>query len=222
MIFDIRKLQDISIEEIQLKEKYYKFFIDGDIDNAKKIIEENDNLKSKVLNSENLNKIIDNILLLENKYFDGVENKLNNHLNSYQININNLIYLNNYNSNEQYDVNNFVLYNDEIYYCYKKPNIGTLPTNNNYFIYLGLHGEKARNPLGVKYQGAWSSSKSYNKYDMVVYQNQLFVAEQSNRNKNPSSSIEWSLQMKVEEQAIFISDVEPSSIKYGNIWIEIL
>lgn len=113
-------------------------------------------------------------------------------------------------------------YNDEIYYCFKRPPIGTLPTNETYWIYLGLHGEDSRIGLGVKYQGNWSSSKTYNKYDMVVYSNQLFVAKESNSNKIPTISTEWSLQMSVEEQGIFVSGEEPPNIKQGNIWIQIL
>ena len=221
-MFDIRRLEDINIDEITFKQQYYSLFINGNIEDAKKLIEDNEELKFKVINAENLNKIIEHILYLENNYFNGVEDILENHLEKYQIDINDLIYLRDYNSKTQYEVNNFVSYNDEIYYCFKRPSIGTLPTNETYWIYLGLHGEDSRIGLGVKYQGNWSSSKTYNKYDMVVYSNQLFVAKENNLNKIPTISTEWSLQMAVEEQGIFVSEEEPPNIQHGNIWIQIL
>lgn len=221
-MFDIRRLEDINIDEVKFKSQYYNYFINGEIDKAHQLIEENQDLKFKVINSENLNKIIEHILQLENNYFNEVEDVLSEHLKTYQININDLIYLRTYDSKYQYEINNFVLYNGEIYYCFKKPSIGTLPTNTTYWIYLGLRGEPSYPSLGVNYQGNWSSSKTYNKYDMVVYQNQLFVAKEQNSNKNPAISTEWSLQMYVKEQGIFVSEEKPPNIQQGNIWIEIL
>lgn len=221
-MFDIRRLENININEVTLKQKYYDSFINGNIEQAHQLINDNPELKFKVLNAENLNKIIEHILQLENNYFNEVEDVLESHLNKYQIDINDLIYLRNYNSNTQYEINNFVSYNDEIYYCFERPPIGTLPTNETYWIYLGLHGEDSRTGLGVKYQGNWSSSKTYNKYDMVVYSNQLFVAKENNLNKIPTISTEWSLQMAVKEQGIFVSEEEPPNIQHGNVWIQIL
>lgn len=222
-MFDIRRLEDININEVTLKQQYYNSFINGNIDDAHKLIEDNPNLKFKVINAENLNKIVEHILSLENNYFEGVENVLENHLSKYQIDINDLIYLREYNSNTQYEINNFVSYNNEIYYCFKTPpNKGVLPTDTKYWIYLGLHGEDSRISLGVKYQGNWNSSKIYNQFDMIVYQNQLFVAKEKNSGENPISSNKWSLQMAVEEQGIFVSEEEPPNIQHGNIWIQIL
>lgn len=222
-MFDIRRLEDININEVTLKQQYYNSFINGNIDDAHRLIEDNPNLKFKVINAENLNKIVEHILSLENNYFEGVENVLENHLSKYQIDINDLIYLREYNSNTQYEINNFVSYNNEIYYCFKTPpNKGVLPTDTKYWIYLGLHGEDSRISLGVKYQGNWNSSKIYNQYDMIVYQNQLFVAKEKNSGENPILSNKWSLQMAVEEQGIFVSEEEPPNIQHGNIWIQIL
>lgn len=221
-MFNIRRLEDININEVILKQQYYNSFINGNIEQAHKLIEDNKDLKFKVINAENLNKIVEHILSLENNYFNGVENILENHLEKYQIDINDLIYLRDYNSKTQYEINNFVSYSYEIYYCFKRPPVGTLPTDTSYWIYLGLHGDDSRVSLGVKYQGNWNNSKTYNKYNMVVYQNQLFVAKENNSGENPITSDKWSLQMSVEEQGIFVSKEEPPTIKPGNIWIQIL
>lgn len=221
-MFDIRRLEDININEVTLKQQYYNYFINENIEQAHQLINDNPDLKFKVINAENLNKIVEHILSLENNYFSGVENVLEKHLEKYQIDINDLIYLREYNIETQYEINNFVSYSYEIYYCFKRPPVGTLPTDTSYWIYLGLHGDNSRVSLGVKYQGNWSSSKTYNKYDMVVYQNQLFVAKENNSGENPITSDKWSLQMSVEEQGIFVSEEEPPTIKQGNVWIQIL
>lgn len=222
-MIQIRKLQDINIGEVKLKEKYYNEFINGNINEANKIINNNPELKFKVINSENLNALINGIMMLENNYYNNVDNILNDHLTKYQFDIDELIYLKEYKQNEQYEINNFVSYNGDIYYCKLKPNIGTLPTDTTYWIKLGLKGEDGLVSLGVVYKGNWSSAISYNKYDAIVYQNNMYVAKKDNFNANPiSDTLSWSLQMHVEEQGIYVSNIAPPNIKQGNIWIQII
>lgn len=222
-MIQLRKLEDINIEEVKLKEQYYNDFINGNIDKAQKTILDNPSLKFKVLNAENLNALLNGIMLLENGYYDNVDKKLDNHLKDYQIKIDELIYLNDYKPSEKYEINNFVLYNKEIYYCKLNPPIGTLPTNTVYWIKLGLKGENGEPSLGISYKGNWNSGISYKKYDAIIYQNKLYVAKKNNSNSNPiSDTTAWSLQMQVEEQGIYVSDTEPPNIKEGNIWIQIL
>lgn len=221
---NIRLLQDINLEDVQLKSDYYNYFINGNIDSAHQIIENNPQLKFKVLNAENLNKLIEYIIKLEDNYYSNVEKVFLNHIENYQISIDELIYLKDFDEQIQYEVNNFVLYNEEIYYCIKTPIVGILPTNSEYWLYLGLKGDESYPSLGVNYKGNWNSFTNYSKYDAVVYQNNLYVSiNNENLNNIPSDSAEnWSNQMKIQNQGIIISEMEPVGLNQGNIWIQII
>ena len=209
-MINIRKLQDINLDDIILKQNYYDEFISGNIDVAHTIIEDNPELKTKVLSQENLNNLINGILTLELQSNNDINIKLENLLNIFNLKVDELIFLNDYKQDYQYNINNFVIYNNEIYFCYKKPPIGTNPTKNSYWIYLGLRGNPSPNKLGIMYQGFWSSSKGYNKYDMVIYNNNMFIAKRNNINKIPLTNKEdWFLGMKVTNQNIYVSKEEP-------------
>lgn len=216
------KLQDINLEDVDLKQKYYDNFFNGRIDEAKEIIENNPQLKSKVINAEQLNKLIEFLLTEEQYYYTGVEDVLSKHISNYQISIDDLIYLNEYNSMKEYEKNNFVIYKDEIYFCKKKTSIGILPTDSTYWVKLGLKGENGYSPLGVNYKGIYDNRISYKKYDAVAFNNNLYVAKKDSLNVNPSNSDYWFLASIIEEQGIYVSEVEPSNLKTSNIWIQIL
>ena len=49
-MFDIRRLEDININDVLLKTQYYNFFINGNIDSATNLINENHYLKFKKIN----------------------------------------------------------------------------------------------------------------------------------------------------------------------------
>lgn len=220
-MFDIRRLEDINLNEVILKQDYYNYFLNNNIDEAKQLIKKNPQLNNKVLNAENLNKIVKYIMNLENNCYNNIDNVLKNHISDYQIEIDDLIYLQKYNNSKQYEINNFVSYNNEIYFCIKRPNIGTSPTNNLYWLYLGLRGEKADYDLGVNYKGNWTNI-NYNKFDMVSFENKLYVAKRANINKQPNiNSNDWSLQVSLKSSKITISREKPLQEK-NEIWIQIL
>lgn len=218
---NLKRMQDINLNDLELKNDYYNNFKEGNYEEAWNLIKDNDELSTKVINSENLNNFINEILRFENypinfKYASIEEPKKLNE------NINKLKYIGEYNNSKQYDVNNFVLYNNNLYFCIKKPNVGTNPTNTTYWYYLGLRGSDSKPSLGIMYQGEWQSGKSYNKYDAVVYDNKIYIAKNNNSNSNPStSSTNWYLGMQVEDQTVPVSASEPDNIIEGGIWFEI-
>ena len=217
----MKNFQDISLKEVGFKTQYYEDFTNGNIDKAKEVIR-NNNLSDKVLQAEDLNMFSNNILSLEKKYLNFIQS-LNDKQKEYQIKINDFLYLGEFNKNRQYEINNFIKYNKEIYFCHKKPPIGTVPTNDNYWTFLGLKGEVGSKSLGVKYQGEWNKTTSYSKFDMVNYQNNLFVCKINNSNKQPNLNLnEWSLQMQVSNSKILVQDTEPQNINNNEIWFQIL
>ena len=216
------KFQDINLNELELKNQYYNEFLNGNIDNAQQIIKDNIELEKKVISAENFNNLILQILQLEQNYYDNFVNDLKKKNNEYQINIDNLINLQEFKVDKQYEINNFVFYNKEVYFCKKKAPIGTLPTDNTYWIYIGLKGDVGAKSLDVNYKGNWSSSNSYVKFDMVVYQNKLYVAKTTNRGKEPNVNLgDWLLVTEVVSSKIIVQKETPK-LNNKEIWFQIL
>lgn len=217
------RLGNIQIEDYSIRQQYYSLFLDGKIDEARSFLNENLNkLNGKVITADILNLFVDKILELENNYINDVISVLSNKKDELQLNINELIYMSDYSNIAQYDINNFVLYNEEIYFCYNKPSIGTLPTDESYWIYLGLRGENGIPPLGVKYVGKWVESTTYSKNQMVVYENMLYVALSNNEKIIPTNTTYWVCAIdNISYPNFYISETEPSGIKTGQIWLEI-
>ena len=221
-MINLTRLQDIQLNDLTLRSQYYNYFLNGQIDEAKNLISNNTQLNGKVVNANMLNNLINSIDELQQLFFTDVINVLDNHLSGYQVSIDELIFMSTFDVTIQYEINNFVLYNDDIYYCYSKPTIGTLPTDTTKWIYLGLQGDVGNPALGVNYVGAWESTKTYAKNQMVVYNNMLYIALQTNSNAQPTNVTYWLPSISVEYQNIFVSETEPSNIKEGNIWVQIV
>lgn len=222
-MFQLYRLQDIHIDDVDLKAQYYSLFLSGDIDDANTLVSANSQLESKVINANMLNKIVDAIMSLEGYYDDGVTQYLANLTNQYQLSIDELIYTSTYNGASQYEINNIVMYNDELYYCYVRPTIGTLPTNTSYWLYLGLKGDKGNPDLGVDYKGNWSSVGNYVEYDMVVYDRLIYVAKTNSVNKIPKDNpTEWMVAMDIMKQGIYVSTSGAVGLSLGDIWLYIV
>lgn len=222
-MLQINLTQDIHLTDIGLKERYYTLFFNGDINGARNLLAENLQLDTKVLSEKNLNSLVNGINELEDYYYTTVTDVLNKHISDYQISIDELIYMNNYSATVQYTINNFILYNKGIYFCIKTPPIGTIPTDIIYWLNLGLKGISGKPNLGVKYIGKWDESKEYYKYNMVVYNNKIFVSKTTNKNKNPiTSSTDWFVAMELKPQGIYTGMTEPIKIKSGEVWFKYL
>ena len=222
-MLQLYRLQDIQLADVNLKEQYYNTFLSGDIDGAKNIVTANPQLKTKVLNASNLNNIVNNVLNIEQYYYTDFEFKMAEELVNFQLSIDELIYTTLYNDGLQYEINNIVSYNDELYFCILKPLIGTLPTNTTYWLYLGLKGDKGVPSLSVNYVGNWSSLVTYNQYDMVVYDNKLYISKNTNVNSIPSgSTTNWYMAMQTIQKGIYVSPSGAQGTTIGDIWMEIL
>ena len=219
----LTRMQDIQLDDLTLKTQYYTLFSNGQIDEAKALVTNNSQLNGKVLTQEMLNTLITKILYLEQLYYTNVEDVLSDHLSNFQLSIDELIYMSEYNNTISYEINNFVMYNSELYYCYATPSVGTLPTDTDYWIYLGLKGDVGYYPLGVNYVGSWSSLITYSVNQMVVYNNLLYISLTSNSNIIPTNSTtDWLPMINIEYQNIFVSSTAPNNIATGQIWVELL
>lgn len=215
------RLQDINLDDVDLKQQYYDKFLSGDIDGAIKIITDNPQLDTKVINAKTLNYLVYSLLEAQQEFVTNVPNKLEQNSSKFNLSIDELIYLTNFNTTIQYEINNMVMYNDNVYYCKAKPPIGTLPTNETYWLNLVLKGKQGNPSLGVNYKGGWFSTTQYVKYDMVVYQNKLYVAKVSNLNSTPNTDItNWLFVSTISKQGIYVVDTS-GVFNVGDLYIDI-
>lgn len=222
-MFNIYRFQDIHTQDVSLKRQYYDLLLSGDVEGAHAIYSSHPKLNGKCLNAESLNQLLNSVLALENNYNNGVTIPLANTRESYQVNINELLYMDEFDETKQYYVNNFTIYNNEVYYCISKPPIGQSPTSkedDEYWVYLGLKGNPGAHGLGLAYLGAWDSTMSYERFDMVVYQNIIYVAKQQNTNQAPTNDTYWFKAIEITNVAMYMSETEPAGLVDGDIWLK--
>ena len=216
------KFQDINLNEKKFQNQYYNDFQNGQIDKAQQVIKNNIVLEDKALIAKNFNNFITSIINLEQNYNNDFIDNFKKKTIEYQVNIDDLFYFKEFQSSKQYSVNNFVLYNKEVYFCKKKAPVGTLPTNSTYWVYLGLRGDSGAKSLGVRYKDVWSSNATYIKFDMVVYQNKLYVSKTTNKGKIPNANLaDWELVMSVASSKITVQKETPQ-LNNKEIWFQIL
>lgn len=217
------RLQDLQLSDTTLKQQYYTEFFGGNISTAQNIVNNNPQLSNKVLNASNLNNLVNNILSLENEFNDNVNGELSIDLLDFNLSIDEFIYTTTFNNAIQYEVNNVVDYNGDLYYCKVKPPMGTLPTNQTYWLYIGLKGNKGDYALGVNYKGVWTNTTQYIINDMIVHKNVVYISKTTNSQKIPSDNTsDWFSACRISPQGIYVSSLEPSNAPQGSIWIELL
>lgn len=222
-MLQLYRIQDIQLSDVSLKEQYYNLFLQGNINQAQQIYKDNPQLQGKVINADILNQIINSVESLENLWFNNVPLTLSNLSANYQISIDELIYMATFNPSTKYEINNFVLYNDEIYFCIVSPPVGTLPTNTTYWLYLGLKGKAGDISLGITYKGEWINTNSYKAKDMVVFQNNLYVARTDNTSQIPNNNPNtWLLAVEIIPRGIYVSTTEPPNLTSGDMWLKII
>lgn len=221
---DIRRVQDVSLDDITLRTNYYSYWQSGNISSAKNLINNNPQLRGKVLDSETLNQFVNSVLGLEENYFVDFEDVLREDREIFQLKIDDLVYVGIYDGiNILYKKDNFVIYNEELYFCIKdNPTVGILPTDTEYWLYLGSKGETGTVPLGVKFLGTWNPEIIYYTKDMVLYDNKLYVAIDSSLGAVPTDDTKWMVGVDNEPQHIYVSETEPENLQYGSIWLKIV
>lgn len=216
--------QDIHTSDKQLKNSYITYFLTERYRDAMNIISDNPQLNSKTFVAECINEISDILYLEEEIIYNNINPYLNNLSNEFNRIINQFINKQSWSATTDYSLYNFVIYNNLVYmYINSAPSTGHLPTDNNYWLEIGLRGEKGADGISnirVKYN--WNSTSTYQALDLVIYNNSLWVAKQSNSGQAPSTSPSyWELFLSPAKAEIYVSTNEAERF-VGNIWYEIL
>ena len=79
-IDNIERMSDVSLSELQLVRQFEEFMLDGNLQAAGQILQDNPGLKNKFLNAEKYNKLRDAIIALEKIYIEDIKDSLDNFL----------------------------------------------------------------------------------------------------------------------------------------------
>lgn len=221
---DIKEVQDIHISDAILKNNYSNKYNNKEYEEAYEILDNNAQLNSKKFISEIMNFISNNLLSIQNNYYNNTEDYLNDLNEQYQLIINNYKYLGNWSSVTEYRIYNMVFYNNKYYiYINNTPSVGTVVTNNLYWVELNLKGEKGADGIGINFRNNWDSAVSYSSLDGVYYNGAIWCAKINNINQAPQENSQyWEAVVTFLKAKIISSNIEPIQKYDGLIWIEIL
>ena len=217
------KYQDIQVNDIALQSQFATYWMQGNYTEALSLLENNEQLDSKAFVAEVMSKIGQSLAIIENYYARDFENALSLDLTLFNASINEFRNRKQWNSAIAYKIGNAVEYNNNAYICIQD-NTNQLPTNANYWVKLiGLQGDKGAPGIDVNYRGQWLSSKTYNKNDIVIYGDYLWVSLQDNVTTVPlTTSDKWGIFLPFPKVKIFVSREQPVNIYDGLIWAKIL
>lgn len=216
------RVQDIHYTDQPLKEAFVKKFLAGDLAGAFDILKNNKQLDDKKFIAEVLNYVGTALQTIQNYYYENVEDYLLDLNNNFNVLINNFIKKDNYKDNIVYSKNNFVLYNGEVYlYINDASTSGNKPTDTNYWVYIGLRGDKGNYGIGVTMKYTWSEQITYNPLDVVYYKGIYYVAKKQNTNIIPTDDkVNWEIFLKTRP-AFIATTKEASMLVNGMVWFEI-
>ena len=172
------------------KDTFMDFYIamkNNNIGRAQSILDNNPDVANQIMNSENINYLIDILNARELEPKTDIDYFLKNLYQLFLKMINDTKIVGEYDTNTQYYIHNFVLYQNKYYYALKTPPIGTVPTNKEYWMEYDIKGFQGYGGItNLNYLGNWDSTINYKPYDVVIYQNRLWYAIDNNISYPPN------------------------------------
>lgn len=216
------KYQDIQIADIALRTQFESYMSVGNYSQALRLLSDNQSqLQGKAWIGDSINILVNGIVTLESLYNDNVIKFLSDLSESLQSLVDNYRNAGTWIVGNEYKEMNFVAYDNEMYMALRDVPANTPITNTNYWLYIGLRGEQGASGVNVRQQYDYSSGKTYNINDLVVYQGQMYVALKSNTGVLPTNSDTWLLYQRVVKATIFVSNVAPTEdLVNGKIWFK--
>lgn len=175
--FDL--FSDVTIDMLPYVKQYQSFYSSGDLNRASQLLIDHPEMKNMVINSSNLNRIIDAIKCIETLYSTDIQ--------TYIMEL--VSYKGSYSSKQKYSKYDVVSYEDSMMYMCISLNtpLATPPTDTSFWIPLSLKGDKGESGTGLSPRGKWDSETQYYKDDLVSYNNQLWAAKGDNINSLPNN-----------------------------------
>lgn len=213
--------QDIQIEDVPTRTQFINYMNTGQYNNALVLLASIP--ETKKFAADTINAITAGIIKLEDFYWTEVTEYLEQLEDQYQEMVVNLENMGQWSADVQYEVLNFVMYNEGAYFCIAKPPIGTLPTDETYWLFIGLRGPQGEPGIDVVYRGEWASGVDYNANDVVVFDNQIWVALKDNTDVIPTTDpATWILLFEIQQGQLWVGPNSPpdDQLAQNVIWIQ--
>lgn len=221
----IELMDDMHLSNENIFHSYYTNVSEKNIPQANQLIEDNSQVQNQITDSNHINRLITAINNNEEIIKENIDGFLDKQLQEFQNLINQTVVMGTYSNTMQYDIHNLVYYQSKGYYAYKKPPIGTLPTDTNYWLEYDIRGLKGYGGVNLNFKFAWNANTTYQPMDCVFYQNKLWFANMTNQGAAPSlSHFPWlpammplmpvKTQIRKEEPTTYISN--------GDFWFKII
>lgn len=192
------KFQDPNIYSLTAINKYYSCFNSGDLDGADKVLAENPQLKTMILDAERLNKIRDAIVSMERFYLSDFQKYI----------VDAIQYLGEYDLTRTYKKFSIVKRSDirnekiQTFIAIKDVPVNTPPdyvdyvnvnadTNVEYWSPISLKGQKGDAGIGLTARGEWKSNVKYTIDDAVAYKNVLYGCKKEHLSSDEFEVDNW-------------------------------
>lgn len=183
----IELMDDMHLSSKDTFMDFYTAMKSNNIGRAQSILDNNPDVANQIMNSENINYLIDILNARELEPKTDIDYFLENLYQLFLKMINDTRIVGEYDANTQYYIHNFVLYQNKYYYALKTPPIGTVPTNKEYWMEYDIKGFQGYGGItNLNYLGNWDSTINYKPYDVVIYQNRLWYAIDNNISYPPN------------------------------------
>lgn len=221
-LFPWLKYQDIQIADVALQTQFESYMSVSNYSQALSLLSNNQSqLQGKAWIGDTINTLVNGIISVESLYNDNVIKFLSDLSETLQSLVDNYRNAGIWIVGNEYKEMNFVAYGNEMYMALQDVPANTPITNTNYWLYIGLRGEQGASGVNVRQQYDYSSGKTYNINDLVVYQGQMYVALKSNIGVLPTNSDTWLLYQRVIKATIFVSNIAPTEdLVNGKIWFK--
>lgn len=184
---------DLDISTKVYADQYYTCLNTGDFAGANKIRIDHPELEHVIVDSRKLNQLSDSIIALQQFFHDEIQKWI----------FNVSAYAGEWNRTTKYQKFNIVSYAFEgaiQFYQASKLDmpIGTLPTNEDYWVCVTLRGEKGDPGIGLSYAGLWNELTRYKTDQFVVCENGFWLCLADNENSKPrKNNSNWELMLQI-------------------------
>lgn len=184
---------DLDITTKVYADQYYTCLNTGDFAGANKIRIDHPELENVIVDSKKLNQLSDSIIALQQFFHDEIQKWIFNVSK----------YAGEWNRTTKYQKFNIISYAFEgaiQFYQASKLDmpIGTLPTNEEYWVCVTLRGEKGDPGIGLSYAGLWNELTRYKADQFVVCENGFWLCLADNENSKPrKNNSNWELMLQI-------------------------
>lgn len=219
------RYEDIHISDVSIRQNFINFINAGNFASALKLLEDNPQVTDKSTMAIVFNELRERVFGLENVYYTEVEDYMANLLVQMQDTVNDLNDMGEFDATVEYKERNLVHYDNNYYYCLQNPPVGTLPTNETFWLYLGLRGVRGRDGISnVTFKGQYSDTEQYNANDIVYLGLNFYYAKIPNSGQPVTNTEYWGLFLETNAIKILVQAETPGPTDMGanDFWFQIL